>query len=192
MKKLLSDIYSCTVCEPDLPLGANPIVIASPKTKIALISQAPGRIAHFSGVPWDDPGGKELKRWLQVSEEVFYDPKNFGIVPMGFCYPGKGKRGDLPPRPECAPLWHEKLFSNMPNRKVSILIGQYAQKAYLKKYKKKNLTETVRSYNEYLPTYFPLPHPSPINRFWRIKNPWFEDQVLPELRIIIHNILENK
>lgn len=191
MKKLLSDIRSCSVCSEHLPLGPNPIIAAHKNTKIALISQAPGSIAHKSGVPWDDPGGRELKRWLQVPEEVFYNPKIFGIIPIGFCYPGKGKSGDLPPRPECAPLWHPSVFSALKNLKIKLLIGQYAQKFYLGKQSKKTLTETVKNYKEYLPEYFPLPHPSPRNRIWRAKNPWFEEKVIPELRDLIQKTLKS-
>ncbi|UZO82649.1 uracil-DNA glycosylase family protein [Aquimarina sp. ERC-38] len=190
MQKLLSEIRSCTLCSEHLPLGPNPIISASKSTKIALVSQAPGSIAHKSGIPWDDPGGRELKRWLQVTEDVFYNPDNFGIIPIGFCYPGKGKSGDLPPRPECAPLWHSSVFSELNHLKIRFLIGQYSQKYYLGKKAKRTLTETVKNFKEYLPDYFPLPHPSPRNRIWRAKNPWFEQEVLPELRVLVKEILK--
>ncbi len=189
MQYLLKQIKDCKVCSEHLPLGANPIVSGNSETKIALVSQAPGRIAHLSDKPWDDPGGKELKKWLDVSDTIFYDPRNFAITPMGFCYPGKGVSGDLPPRKECAPLWHPSLFSELKNLELIILIGQYSQKYYLKELAKPTLTETVKSYQEYLPKYFPLPHPSPRNRFWRTKNPWFEDQTIPVLRQTIKQIL---
>ncbi len=189
MDKLLSNIRACDVCKAHLPLDPKPIVIAHPETKIALISQAPGRIAHLSGIPWDDPGGRQLKKWLNVSDQKFYNPKNFAIVPIGFCYPGKGKSGDLPPRPECAPLWHQSIFNHMQNLQLVILIGQYAQKYYLKQKSKRTVTDTVSTFHEYLPTYFPLPHPSPRNRFWLTKNPWFDHEVLPALRKKVKDIL---
>lgn len=182
MEQLLSQIRSCTHCKEHLPLGPRPIVAAHPESKIAIIGQAPGTKVHQTGIPWDDPSGKQLRRWLGVSDGQFYDERLFAIVPMGFCYPGKGKSGDLPPRPECAPQWHAPLMEQMPNLKLTILIGQYAQKHYLGDEMKNNLTETVKNYSEFLPEYFVLPHPSPRNRFWLSKNPWFEEEVLPELR----------
>lgn len=182
MEQLLSQIRSCTHCKEHLPLGPRPIVAAHPESKIAIIGQAPGTKVHQTGIPWDDPSGKQLRKWLNVTDGQFYDERLFAIVPMGFCYPGKGKSGDLPPRPECAPQWHAQLMEQMPNLKLTILIGQYAQKHYLGDDMKSNLTETVRFYREFLPEYFVLPHPSPRNRFWLSKNPWFEEEVLPELR----------
>lgn len=185
MKNLLSDIKKCTICAKHLDLGPRPVVSAHIESKIVIIGQAPGTKVHASGIPWDDPSGRQLRKWLNVSDEDFYDPKKFAIVPMGFCYPGKGKSGDLPPRPECAPEWHKSLFDKMPNLELVILIGMYAQNYYLKKTAKKTLTETVRNYKEYLPNYFVLPHPSPRNRFWLTKNPWFDKSVVPELQKII-------
>src|SRR5690606_612417 len=143
MEQLLSQIRSCTHCKEHLPLGPRPIVAAHPESKIAIIGQAPGTKVHQTGIPWDDPSGKQLRKWLGVSDGQFYDERLFAIVPMGFCYPGKGKSGDLPPRPECAPQWHAPLMEQMPNLKLVILIGQYAQKHYLRDDMKGNLTETV-------------------------------------------------
>ena len=188
MKKLLSQIKQCTVCEPHLDLGANPVVSGSPNSKIVIIGQAPGTKVHKSGIPWDDASGKQLRKWLGVSNNTFYNENIFAIVPMGFCYPGKGTSGDKPPRKECAPLWHQQLFDKMPNIKLVILIGMYAQKQYLKDSAKRTLTETVNNYPEYLPDYFVLPHPSPRNRFWLTKNPWFEKEVVPTLTKIITEI----
>lgn len=182
MQDLLQDIQQCTICKPYLDLGPRPVVSAHPDSKIVIIGQAPGTKVHASGIPWDDASGKQLRKWLNVRVEDFYDTKKFAIIPMGFCYPGKGKTGDLPPRPECAPQWHQSLFDELKKVELIILIGMYAQKYYLGKNVKKTLTETVRNYNEYLPKYLPLPHPSPRNRFWLTKNPWFEVEVLPELR----------
>lgn len=191
MEKLLRDIRNCTVCQDHLPLGPNPILSAHKNSKIILLSQAPGRIAHQKSKAWDDPGGKQLRHWLGVTENQFYNPENFAIVPIGFCYPGKAKTGDLPPRPECAPLWHDALLEEFDNVKLTILIGAYAQKQYLKAKMKRTLTETVSSYEEYLPKYFPIPHPSPTNRFWKAKNPWFEKLVVPEFRRKVEKILMN-
>ncbi len=182
MDQLLNQIRNCSHCTEHLPLGPRPIVAAHPESKIAIIGQAPGTKVHQTGVPWDDPSGKQLRKWLGVTDEQFYDEKLFALIPMGFCYPGKGKSGDLPPRPECAPLWHDPLIQDMPNLKLTILIGQYAQRYYLGDKMKKNLTETVKNYKNYLPDYMVLPHPSPRNRFWLSKNPWFEEEVLPNLR----------
>ncbi len=189
MKSLLSKIKQCEVCKEHLPLGPNPVVSGHPDAKVIIIGQAPGTKVHKTGIPWDDPSGNQLRKWLEVSDETFYDETKIAIMPMGFCYPGKGKSGDLPPRPECAPLWHEELLTNMPNIELVILIGQYAQKHYLGNNTKKNLTETVRAFHEYLPKFFPLPHPSPRNRFWLSKNPWFAHDVLPELKHRMHRII---
>lgn len=182
MEDLLQNIKQCTICKAHLPLGPRPVVSAHPNSKIVIVGQAPGTKVHASGIPWDDASGNQLRNWLNVSSEVFYNPKNFGIIPMGFCYPGKGKSGDLPPCPECAPQWHLSLFNEMKGVELVLLIGMYAQNYYLGKAAKETLTETVKSYNEYLPKHLPLPHPSPRNRFWLAKNPWFEVEVLPELR----------
>ena len=137
---------------------------------------------HQSGVPWDDPSGKRLREWLGVTNEEFYDEKLLALIPMGFCYPGKGKSGDLPPRPECAPLWHELLMKKMPNLKLILLLGTYSQQYYLGKKRRDTLTETVKNFEEYLPEFLPLPHPSPRNRFWLIKKSWFETEVIPYLK----------
>ncbi len=182
MDALLKDIKNCTICEKHLPLGPRPVATAHPESKIIIIGQAPGTKVHASGIPWDDASGKELRRWLDLTPEEFYDTKNIAIVPMGFCYPGKGKSGDLPPRTECAPQWHEALLSKMPKMELILLIGMYSQKYYLGDAAKRTLTETVQNYEEYLPKYLPLPHPSPRNRIWMRRNPWFETDILPILR----------
>ncbi|MBW2937324.1 uracil-DNA glycosylase family protein [Aureisphaera sp. CAU 1614] len=189
MKSIIAEVKECTMCKTHLPLGPRPVFSIAKDSKIAIIGQAPGTKVHESGIPWDDASGKLLRTWLEVTEEEFYNPSNFAIVPMGFCYPGKGKSGDLPPRPECAPLWHEQLFELAKSIELYILIGTYAQSYYLKENSKKNLTETVRNFKEYQPNYFPLPHPSPRNRFWFRNNEWFEKEVLPELKIQVQYIL---
>lgn len=190
MQQLLQEIRECTVCQKHLALGPRPVLAAESTAQIAIIGQAPGTRVHASGIPWDDQSGKLLRQWLGVSDEQFYDASVFAIVPMGFCYPGKGKSGDLPPRSECAPLWHTRLFKEMPNIKCSLLIGQYAQRYYLGEGFRKNLTETIRNYEEYLPHFLPLPHPSPRNRFWLKKNPWFEARVLPLLQQEVASLLK--
>ncbi|MDB2385068.1 uracil-DNA glycosylase family protein [Polaribacter sp.] len=190
MQKLLTEIRSCTFCEPDLDLGANPIISVSKNTKIVLISQAPGRIAHLKNKPWDDPSGKILRKWLNVDEETFYNTENFGVFPMAFCYPGKGKTGDKPPKKECAILWHDKVLQHLKNVKLKILIGQYSQKYYLNSSKKETLTTTVKNATMHLPEYFPIPHPSPRNRFWLQKNEWFEKETVPILQEKVATILK--
>lgn len=189
MNSLLSEIKKCNVCEEYLPLGANPVVRASSLSKINIIGQAPGIKVHNTDIPWNDQSGNLLREWLGTDPDSFYNPENFALIPMGFCYPGKGKSGDLPPRPECAPLWHGKLVAEMPNLKLTILIGQYSQRYYLKDSAKRTLTETVRNYKAYLPHYLPLPHPSPRNRIWLKKNPWFEEEIIPRLQAIVKEIL---
>ena len=191
MENLLFKIRKCDICKENLPLGPRPIVTANPLSRIVIIGQAPGTKVHASGIPWDDQSGIQLRKWLNVSKTDFYDTQNFAIVPMGFCYPGRGKSGDLPPRHECAPKWHDPLFDNMPNIELVILIGMYAQKYYLKDTTKKTLTETVKHYQDYLPKFFPLPHPSPRNRFWVTKNPWFDDDILPVLQPLIQKAIKH-
>ena len=182
MIKLLNKIQRCEVCKEHLPLGPRPVIQLNAYSKIVIISQAPGRRVHETGIPWNDASGKKLKSWMNVSDEIFYNPACLSILPMGFCYPGKAISGDLPPRPECAPLWHPQILKNFKSKPLILLIGQYAQRYYLKKTYKGSLTETVKSYREYLPTYFPLPHPSPRNQNWVKINPWFMGEVVPELQ----------
>lgn len=179
---LRATVRQCRICEPFLPVPPRPIFTVHPDARIALVSQAPGRLAYEKGVPYYDPSGVRLRQWLNVDEATFYDPALFSILPMGFCYPGKASTGDLPPRPECAPQWHAALLRMMPNIKLMLYIGQYAQRYYLNQSRKRNLTETVRAFREYGPQVLPLPHPSPINNRWLSRNPWFEAEVVPHLQ----------
>jgi uracil-DNA glycosylase len=176
------------LCEKDLPHGPRPVLSVSAKSKVLIIGQAPGKKVHDSGIPWDDKSGIELRSWLGVTKEQFYDTSLFGIMPMGFCYPGKGKGGDLPPLPACARQWHPKILPRLKNVQLILLVGSYAQRHYLGEEMKNNLTETVRNFSEYLPQYFPLVHPSPRNGIWQRKNPWFKKKVVPELQRLISAI----
>lgn len=190
MKQLLEEIRQCTICKDQLPNDPLPVVRASAKSKILVVGQAPGRLVHESGIPWNDPSGNRLREWLEVDKELFYNEDVFALIPMGFCYPGTGKSGDFPPRKECAPQWQEKLTEKMPETQLTLLIGAYAQKYYLGKEMKKNLTETVRATHAYYPKYIALPHPSPRNNIWMKKHPWFEKEVLPLLRSATRSILD--
>lgn len=190
MKDLLHEISQCEACSPHLALGPRPVLAAHSKSKMVVIGQAPGKAVHDSGIPWDDKSGETLRRWMNISKDVFYDEQQIAIIPMGFCYPGKGKSGDLPPRKECAPLWHNSLWSKLKDVELTLLIGKYAQDYYLKSNAKKTLTETVKNFTEYLPHYFVLPHPSPRNNIWMAKNEWFSSEVLPELKDLVASILK--
>lgn len=189
MEELLNHIRQCKVCQAHLPNEPRPVIYAGNNCKLVIIGQAPGIRVHNTGIPWNDPSGDTLRRWLNIGKADFYDTGKIALMPMGFCYPGTGRSGDLPPRHECAPLWHHQLLNEMPEVKLTLLIGQYAQKYYLKQETKPTLTETVQHYNTYLPQYFPLPHPSPRNNIWQKKNPWFEKEVVPQLRQTVNKIL---
>ena len=191
MKKFIDEITNCKVCKLFLTYSRRPICSVSKDSKILVIGQAPGQKVHDSQVPWDDQSGNELRRWLGVDGKQFYDTKLFGLMPMGFCYPGRSATGDLPPRPECAPLWHNQLLANMKSVKLILLIGQYSQKFYLGDKFKPTLTENVKNYREFLPKYLPLVHPSPRNKIWQKKNPWFELEVVPQLRKIVKKNLSS-
>jgi uracil-DNA glycosylase family 4 len=186
---LLHDVRSCTVCAQHLPHGPRPVLRASTTAKILIVGQAPGRKVHESGIPWNDPSGDLLREWLGVSKEFFYDEARIAIIPTGFCYPGKGSQGDLPPRPECAPLWHPRLATLMPQIELVLLVGQYAQATILGDRKKLTLTDTVQHFADYAPRYIPLPHPSPRNRLWLKRNPWFARDIIPQLRVGIAALL---
>jgi uracil-DNA glycosylase len=165
-----------------LPLGFAPLYTAAATARVVIIGQAPGRAAQESGTPWNDPSGVRLREWLGVSAEEFYDPSRVALLPMDFYYPGKGASGDLPPRPEFAPRWHPRILAQLGGLRLTVLIGSYAQRYYLAGRAKRTLTETVRAFEEFVPTEIPLVHPSPLNFRWQKKNPWFEADVLPTLR----------
>ena len=180
--QLKQAISKCEICKDHLPLGPRPVCSFSSTAKVLVVGQAPGTKVHESGIPWDDKSGERLREWMNVSPKEFYDTSKFAIVPMGFCYPGRGKSGDNPPRKECAPLWHEKIIQQLPELKVIMLIGKYAQDYYIKETKKRTLTSTVEHFEEYLPKYMVLPHPSPRNNIWLKRNDWFEKYVVPKMR----------
>jgi len=189
MQKLLREVRACRVCDEHLPFGPKPVLRAHRDARIVIIGQAPGTRVHESGIPWDDPSGNRLRQWLDVDPDTFYDERRIAIIPMGFCYPGRGSSGDLPPRPECAELWHKRLFAKLPNLQLKLLLGQYSQACYLGKRRKKTLTATVQAYREYVPELLPLPHPSPRNTLWLKRNPWFEAKVVPLLRDLVAPLL---
>jgi len=181
LQDLLKEVRACRICK-GLPLGPRPILEAGKTAGALIIGQAPGTRVHETGIPWNDPSGDRLREWLQIDREAFYDPRRYAIVPMGFCYPGKGKSGDLPPREECAPQWHERILAELPQVGLKLLIGRYAQSYYLAETQKKTLTETVRNWRDHPKDVVALPHPSPRNNLWLRRNPWFETEVLPLLR----------
>lgn len=183
---LLAQVRGCNACGDLLPLGPRPVFQVSTTAKILVASQAPGTKVHASGIPFSDPSGDRLRQWMGVSEAEFYDPKDIAILPMGLCYPGRAGSGDAPPRPECAPLWRDRLIAAMPALRLTLLIGSYAQNHVLGS---GAVTERVRNFDTYLPDHFPLPHPSWRVTIWSRNNPWFEEQVLPALRGAVRNIL---
>jgi uracil-DNA glycosylase len=189
MPQLLREVRACRVCEKHLPLGPKPVLRAHPDARLLIVGQAPGTRVHATGVPWNDPSGDRLRQWLGVDRDTFYDECRVAIIPMGFCYPGRGRSGDLPPRPECAELWHGRLLGEIPRLRLKLLVGQYAQAHYLGQRRKKTLAATVQACREYLPELFPLPHPSPRNILWLKRNPWFEAEVVPLLRGLVAPLL---
>lgn len=184
LQQLLEEVRACTRCEEHLPLGPRPLLAASPRSRVLIIGQAPGARTHESGTVWDDASGDRLRDWLGVEREVFYDADSFAHVPMGFCYPGKASSGDAPPRPECAPLWHERLLAELKEVRLTLLIGKHAIASYAPEVGA-TLTEAVRAWRDTVPERLVLPHPSPRNNIWLKKNPWFSAEVLPVLRDLV-------
>ena len=187
--KLLEKIRQCQLCEEHLPEGPRPVVRGRPSARILIAGQAPGRRVHETGIPFNDPSGDRLRDWLGVDPETFYNEDKIALLPMGFCYPGTGKSGDLPPRPECADAWRDSLLSHLKNIQLTLAIGQYAIEWHLGDERSKTLTETVQRWKEWWPRLIPLPHPSPRNNLWLRRNPWFEEDVIPELRDRIQELL---
>lgn len=190
LDKLLQDIRACELCTAHLPFHPRPVLRASQTARLCIVGQAPSTRVHNTGLPWNDASGDRLRQWLQMDKSVFYDEKRIAITPTAFCYPGKGKNGDLPPRPECAPQWHPALREQLVNVRLTLLVGQYAQRYYLAERAKRNLTLTVQAWREYMPTFLPLPHPSPRNQFWLKNNPWFTEEVIPILRQTVQSLWE--
>jgi uracil-DNA glycosylase len=189
LKTLLRAVRDCRACERHLPLGPRPVLRAAATARILIVGQAPGLRVHNTGIPWDDPSGERLRAWMGIDKEVFYDESRIAIIPMGYCYPGRGNGGDLPPRRECAQLWLDHLLAKLPLIELTLLIGQHAQLHFLGSRRKSSLAETINAWREYSPAYIPLPHPSPRNTPWLQRNRGFERKLLPELRRRVDTIL---
>lgn len=192
--RLINDVRHCTLCQDVLLLGANPVLQISPSAKIIIAGQAPGLKVHQSGIPFDDKSGERLKEWLGIDSATFYDNQMFAILPMAFCYPGKGKSGDLAPRPECAITWRDRILKQLSQVELIIVIGNYAQNWHLPAKKERTLTETVKNWQKYYhnssPAIMPIPHPSPRNNIWLKKNPWFERDIVPKLQAHIKELTD--
>jgi len=186
LESLLAAVRSCRACEAHLPLGPRPVLSAAETAHILVVGQAPGVRVHTTGIPWDDPSGERLRAWMGIDKDAFYDKSRIAIIPMGYCYPGRGNGGDMPPRRECATLWLDQLLARLPRIELTLLIGQYAQRHFLGRRRKQSLADTVRAWREYTPRYMPLPHPSPRNQPWITHHPWFERQLVPVLRARIN------
>lgn len=188
LKLLLPEVRACRICAANLPLGPRPVLQIAGTARLLIVGQAPGRKVHQSGVPWNDASGGRLRDWMKLDSSDFYDEARVAILPMGFCYPGAGQNGgDKPPRPECARLWHERLTAFLPDLRLTLLVGHYAHRHYLRSGRKASLTETVRAFPDYGPQFFPLPHPSWRSALWMRKHPWFEQSTLPALRKAVRN-----
>ena len=188
LASLLTEVRACVLCAEQLPLGPRPVVQVHPLARILIAGQAPGRKVHETGMPFNDASGDRLRTWLGMAREVFYDARQVAILPMGFCFPGTGKSGDLPPRPECASAWRAALLSHLKNLKLTLVIGQYAQNYHLP-HAATSVTETVQAWRESWPHTVPLPHPSPRNNLWLKRNPWFEKELIPVLRARVSEVL---
>src|SRR5665213_1717916 len=189
LKRILRDVRACRICEAELPLGPRPVVQLASTARLLIIGQAPGSKVHRSGIPWNDASGDRLRDWLGMDRSTFFDDAKIAILPMGFCYPGAGENGgDNPPRPECAPRWHERLLRHLPGLQLTLLVGQYAHRHYLGAGRKSSVTETVKAFSENGPEFFPLPHPSWRSAIWMREHPWFEHTVIPALRELMQRL----
>jgi len=190
LEAIKQEARACRLCAGFLPQDPRPLLRARVTSRLLIVGQAPGLRAHETGIPWNDPSGDRLRAWMNVDRDTFYDESRIAIIPAGLCYPGRNPRGgDLPPRPECAPLWHPRLLEHLPQIRLALLVGGYAQAHYLGLRKSRSVTETVRAWRNYLPHFFPLPHPSFRNNQWLKANPWFEAETIPALRQTIHALL---
>jgi uracil-DNA glycosylase len=190
LDKLLAEIHACRICAAHLPLGPRPVLQASSTARLLIVSQAPGRKVHDTGIPFNDVSGDRLRDWLGIDRDTFYDASRIAIVPMGMCFPGTSRGGDLPPQPECAPTWHPRLLPLITKVRLTLVIGQYAQTGILSMPRGTRLTDTVQAWREHLAQgRLPLPHPSPRNRLWLVRNPWFETELLPVLRKCVSTAL---
>jgi len=189
---VLQDVQACAVCHQELPLGPRPVLQLHPNASMLIAGQAPGRTVHVRGIPFDDPSGDRLREWMGINRNTFCDARKIAILPMGFCYPGTGRTGDLPPRPECAATWRVKLLAHLPNIKLILVIGQYAQDYHLPDSPYSTVRETVKVWKDFWPERLPLPHPSPRNNMWLKRNPWFTTELLPILREQVQTILETR
>ena len=189
LDRLLREARACTLCAAHLPHPPRPVMRMAATARLLIVGQAPGRRVHESGIPWNDPSGDRLRDWLRLAPAEFYDTTRVAILPVGLCYPGTVAGADLPPRPECAPLWHPKLVPQLKQVRLTLLVGGYAQAYYLGARRKRGMTETVRAFRESLPQYLPLPHPSWRNSGWLKRHPWFEHDLLPELRLLLRSAL---
>jgi uracil-DNA glycosylase len=188
---LLAEIRACRLCAAHLPEGPRPVVQATSSSRLLIVGQAPGRKVHASGIPFDDVSGKRLRTWLGIDSDVFYDAHRIALVPMGFCFPGSSRAGDLPPRPECAPTWHPRLLPKLTQVQLTLAIGQYAQAGLLGERCGRTLTDTVSAWRDHLARgVLPLPHPSPRNQLWLKRNPWFESELIPVLRKEVAQIVQ--
>jgi len=190
LERLLAEVRGCALCAAHLPLGPRPVLRAAAGARVMIVGQAPGTRVHESGIPWHDASGRRLRDWLALDDDTFYDETRIAIIPMGFCYPGANpKGGDNPPRPECAPHWHPRLARALPGIELTLLVGMYAQRWYLGDRAARTMTETVRGWRDYAPDFMPTPHPSWRTAQWQKRNPWFEAEIVPELRARVHALV---
>ncbi len=195
LASLINEVRACRLCAEHLPLGPRPVFQIHESARILIAGQAPGKKVHETGIPFNDSSGDRLRAWLGISRETFYDPRKIAILPMGFCFPGTGQSGDLPPRPECALAWRAALLSHLQDLQLTLVLGQYAQAYHLPKEGKRkgaSLTETVQAWRKNWPDIVPLPHPSPRNNLWLKRNPWFKEELIPALRARVSEVLERR